>query len=137
MPEAEGLLILNLVLVAAAAAVRLACAKAGLSMDRIKCSRGRPSKLAPFIPLEIKQDATINFSFAARTAKIDSRYNLLVTLRTFEIGHPVALLDINFGWERRTVALDLKKFGGENLHRKKLRYAVRNPIPYVYSYSAP
>jgi hypothetical protein len=90
-------------------------------MDRIKCSRGRPSKLAPFIPLEIKQDATINFSFAARTTKIDSCCNLLVTLRIFEIGYPVALPDIDFDWERRTVAKGSQKVWSEKstYYRKK------------------
>jgi hypothetical protein len=53
--------------------------------------------------------------------KIDSRYSFLVTLRTFEIVHwlSTGFPDIDFGWERRALALDLKKFGRKNLHRKK------------------
>ena len=58
-------------------------------------------------------------NFLQYLLKSDSRYSFMATLRTFEIGHMLFIQDIDFGWERRALALDLKRFGPQNPHRKK------------------
>jgi hypothetical protein len=57
-------------------------------------------------------------NLAQYSLKIDSRYNCLVMLRTFEIGQRLFNISILVGSVVLFVALDLKKFGLQNAHRK-------------------